>query len=219
MKRKLERFRIIEERQNVIEPSKPAYTTIKGKWRSDHFKNQNPITLELACGRGEYTVGLAALFPDRNYIGIDIKGERIWKGSTWAVERNLSNAAFLRTEISFLEAFFLTSEVDELWLVHPDPRPKKRDIKRRLTSPRYLDMYKKLVKPEGFIRLRTDNTGLYEYTLETLQLRSDIKDLAFTSDMYASELRPECFDITTRYEEEFVAKGEKVKYLRFRFIH
>jgi len=217
VKRKLERFKIIEERQNVVEPSKTLYTKIKGNWRSEHFRNENPITLELACGRGEYTVGLAALFPDRNYIGVDIKGERIWKGSTWALERNLPNAAFLRTEILYLETFFEPNEVDEIWLVHPDPRPKKRDIKRRLTSPRFLDMYKKLVKRGGFIRLRTDNTGLYEYTLETVQARSDVNDLVFTDDMYASPWRAECFDITTRYEEEFVAKGEKVKYIRFRF--
>jgi tRNA (guanine-N7-)-methyltransferase len=217
VKRKLERFKIIEERPNVIEPTKALYTQIKGKWRSDHFKNNNPITLELACGRGEYTIGLAALFPGRNYIGVDIKGERIWKGSTWALERNLPNAAFLRTEILYLETFFEPNEVDELWLVHPDPRPKKRDVKRRLTSPRFLEMYKKLVKRGGFIRLRTDNTGLYEYTLETVQARGDIEDLVFTNDMYASPWRPECFDITTRYEEEFVAQGEKVKYIRFRF--
>lgn len=217
MKRKQERFRIIEERQNVIEPSKPLYHEIKGKWRSLYFHNDGPITLELACGRGEYTVGLARLFPDRNFIGVDIKGERIWKGSTWALEQNLTNAAFLRTHILMIENFFEPGEADEIWLTFPDPRPRKRDIKRRLTSPRFLEMYKKLVRPGGYIRLKTDNTLLYEYTLEEVQGRKDIADLQFTSDLYASDLRPECFDIRTRYEEEFASKGEKIKYLRFRF--
>lgn len=217
MKRKQERFKIIEERLNVIEPSKPLYQTIKGKWHTAYFKNDSPITLELACGRGEYTVGLARLFSNQNFIGVDIKGERIWKGSTWAEEEKLQNVAFLRTQILMIENFFQPGEVDEIWLTFPDPRPRKRDIKRRLTSPRFIAMYKKLLKPGSYIRLKTDNTKLYEYTLEEMQAREDITDLKFTSDLYSSELRPECFDIKTRYEEEFAAKGEKIKYLRFRF--
>ncbi|MBT1700102.1 tRNA (guanosine(46)-N7)-methyltransferase TrmB [Fulvivirgaceae bacterium PWU4] len=217
MKRKQERFKIIEERLNVIEPSKPLYQTIKGKWNEAYFRNESPITLELACGRGEYTVGLARLFSNQNFIGVDIKGERIWKGSSWAEEEKLQNVAFLRTQILLIENFFQPGEVDEIWLTFPDPRPRKRDIKRRLTSPRFIAMYKKLVKPGSYIRLKTDNTKLYEYTLEEMQAREDITDLKFTDDLYSSELRPECFDIKTRYEEEFAAKGEKIKYLRFRF--
>ena len=217
MKRKQERFKIIEERLNVIEPSKPLYQTIKGKWNAAYFRNESPITLELACGRGEYTVGLARLFSNQNFIGVDIKGERIWKGSTWAEEEKLQNVAFLRTQILLIENFFQPGEVDEIWLTFPDPRPRKRDIKRRLTSPRFIAMYKKLVKPGSYIRLKTDNTKLYEYTLEEMQAREDITDLKFTNDLYSSELRPECFDIKTRYEEEFAGKGEKIKYLRFRF--
>lgn len=217
MKRKQERFKIIEERTNVIEPSKSLYQSIKGKWRSAYFKNDNPITLELACGRGEYTVGLAALFADRNYIGVDIKGERIWKGSTLAVEQNLQNVAFLRTQILMIENFIEDHEVDEIWLTFPDPRPKKRDIKRRLTSPRFIDLYKRLTKPGAYIRLKTDNTLLFEYTLEEMQSRQDIDDLRYTFDIYNSDLRPECFDIKTRYEQEFAGKGESIKYLRFRF--
>lgn len=217
MKRKQERFRIIEERQNVIEPSKAIYGTIKGKWRTDHFKNENPLTVELACGRGEYSVGLGKLFPERNYVGVDIKGERIWKGSTWAEEQKLSNVAFLRTQILLIENFFEPGEVDELWMTFPDPRPRKRDIKRRLTSPRFIEMYKKLLKPGGYVRLKTDNTKLYEYTLEEIKGRNDIAELQYTDDVYQSALRPECFDIKTRYEEEFAAKGEKIKYLRFIF--
>jgi tRNA (guanine-N7-)-methyltransferase len=217
MKRKQERFKIIEERENVIEPSKALYQAIKGNWKSTHFRNENPITLELACGRGEYSVGLGQIFPDKNFIGVDIKGERIWKGSTQAVDLKLSNVAFLRTQILLIENFFADGEVDEIWMTFPDPRPRKRDIKRRLTSPRFLDMFRKLVSKDGFIRLKTDNTLLFDYTLEELQNRSDIKDLEFTRDIYQSGLRGECFDIKTRYEQEFAAKGESIKYLRFRF--
>jgi len=217
MKRKQERFKIIEDRENVIEPTKSVYHQIKGHWHSIYFKNEKPITVELACGRGEYAVGLGKLFPDKNFIGIDIKGERIWKGSTMAVEFKLSNVAFLRTQILLIENFFGEHEIDEVWMTFPDPRPRKRDVKRRLTSPRFIDMYKKLLKPEGFVRLKTDNTMLFDYTLEELQKRSDIKDLEFTKDIYQSDLRPECFDIKTKYEQEFSAKGETIKYLRFRF--
>ena len=217
MKRKLERFKIIEERDNVIERSKDIYETIKGNWREKVFHNEHPITLELACGRGEYSVNLAKAFPERNFIGVDIKGERIWKGSTLAVEQNLTNVAFLRTPILLIENFFTSGEVDEIWITFPDPRPRKRDIKRRLTSTRYLDAYKRLVKPGSYIRLKTDNTGLFEYSLETVQERNDVYDLRWTKDLYEDPLRPECFDIKTRYEEQFSALGEKIKYLRFHF--
>jgi tRNA (guanine-N7-)-methyltransferase len=217
MKRKQERFRIIEERDNVIERSKDVYDVMKGKWRSTYFKNDNPITLELACGRGEYSVNLAKQFPDKNFIGVDIKGERIWKGSTEAMEQQLKNVGFLRTPILLIENFFEPGEVDEIWITFPDPRPRKRDIKRRLTSPRYLDIYKKLVKPGSYIRLKTDNTPLFQYSLDEAHARTDISDLQFTDDLYGSNLQPECFDIKTRYEQQFAAKGEKIKYLRFRY--
>lgn len=217
MKRKLERFKEIEALPNVIEPTKEHYHYVRGKWNEDIFKNTNPITVELACGRGEYTVGLARLFPNNNYIGVDIKGERIWKGSSQALEEGLSNVAFLRTMILLIENFFAEREVNEIWITFPDPRPRKRDIKRRLTSPRFMTMYKKLLKPGGYVRLKTDNTELYQYSLEELQNRNDITDLKFTDDVYNSELRPECFDIKTRFELQFASKGEKIKYLRFRF--
>jgi len=217
VKKKQERFRIIEERSNVIEPTKPLYQNVKGHWRKDYFQNDNPITLELACGRGEYTIGLASRFPGRNFIGVDIKGERIWKGSTWAEEQKLTNVAFLRTQILMIENFFEAAEVDEVWLTFPDPRPRKRDIKRRLTSPRFIELYKKLTKPGSYIRLKTDNTSLFQYTLEEMQYRQDIEDFRHTFDVYNSDLREECFDIKTRYEQEFAAKGETIKYLRFRF--
>jgi tRNA (guanine-N7-)-methyltransferase len=218
VKSKLKRFEIIASRENVIEPGKEIFTSIKGNWNSEYFKVDRPITLELACGRGEYTVGMAKLFTDRNFIGVDKKGDRLWKGSTWAVEDQLANVGFLRTEILFIESFFVAGEVDEIWLTFPDPRPRIRDIKRRLSSSRYIDMYKKLLKPGGFFRFKTDNTDLFNFTLQELGYRNDLMDFEHTHDLYESLLRPECYDIKTKYEEMFAAKGEKIKYLRFRFI-
>jgi len=219
VKSKLKRFEIISGRENVVELGKEIFLKIKGKWNSDYFKRERPITLELACGRGEYTVGMAKLFPERNFIGVDKKGDRLWKGSTWAVEDQLSHVAFLRTEILFIESFIAEGEIDEIWLTFPDPRPRLRDKKRRLSSIRYIDMYKKLLKPGGYFRFKTDNTDLFDFTLEELGYRNDLEDYQFTHDLYNSELRPECFDIKTRYEEMFAAKGENIKYLRFRFSH
>lgn len=219
MKRKLERFKIISELPNVVEPGKEIYSQIKGNWRKDYFKNNNPITVELACGRGEYTIGLAKRFPERNFIGVDIKGDRIWKGSTIAHNEGLSNVAFLRTVILVIENFFEENEVDEIWLTFPDPRPRKRDIKRRLSGYRYINIYKKLLKADGFFRFKTDNTALFDFTSEELNQRPDIKDFKFTHDLYSSELREECFDIKTKYEEMFESQGETIKYLRFRFVY
>ena len=217
MKNKLFRFAVIAGRDNVIEPGKELFNGIKGHWNEVYFGNQNPITVELACGRGEYSVALAKLFPARNYVGVDIKGDRIWKGSSLAVEQQLSNIGFLRTNILNVDFFFSEGEVEEIWLTFPDPRPKKRDVKRRLTSPRFVELYKQILRKDGYLRLKTDNTELFQYSLEELKLRDDIRDLEFTEDVYQSPLRGECFDIKTRYEEMFASKGEKIKYLRFRF--
>lgn len=219
MKSKLKRFEIIAGRDNVIEPGKELFNTIKGKWSKEYFNNDRPITIELACGRGEYSVNLARQFPDRNYIGIDKKGDRLWKGSTWAVEDGLKNVALLRTDILFIESFFEAGEVDEVWLTFPDPLPRKRDAKRRLSSARYLDMYKKILQPNGYFRFKTDNTDLFNFTLEELSYRNDIQDFEYTHDLYQSALRPECYDIKTKYEEMFSAQGELIKYLRFKFSH
>lgn len=218
MKGKLERFRVVAERDNVLQTGKELYFQIKGNWNKSYFKNNNPIIVELACGRGEYSVNLAGLFPEKNFIGVDVKGDRLWKGSTWAIERGLNNVAFLRADILGLATFFAPGEIDEIWITFPDPRPRKRDIKRRLTSGRYLDIYKSLIKPGGSIRFKTDNTRLFDYTLEVLRERTDIQNLKFTHDLYSSELRSECFDIKTRYEEMFTAEGELIKYLRFNFL-
>ncbi len=217
MKNKLYRFSVIAERANVVEPGKELFNRIRGHWNDAYFTQVQPMTVELACGRGEYSVALAARFPERNHVGVDVKGDRIWKGSTLAVEQGLANIGFLRANILNIESFFAPHEVDEIWLTFPDPRPRKRDIKRRLTSPRFLDMYKRILRPGGYFRLKTDNTGLFDYTREVLSERKDIANLAVTDDVYASSLRDECFDIRTRFEEMFAAKGEKIKYLRFQF--
>lgn len=219
MKNKLERFRIVAERDNVLQAGKELYFQVKSRWNESYFKNDNPITVELACGRGEYSVGLAERFPNQNFVGVDVKGDRLWKGSTWAVERKLNNVGFLRADILGLATFFGEHEISELWITFPDPRPRKRDIKRRLTSSRYLSIYKPLIKRDAWVRFKTDNTPLFEFTLEELASRKDILDLSFTHDLYTSDLRAECFDIKTRYEEMFTAEGEKIKYLKFRFDH
>ncbi|HMJ68354.1 MAG TPA: tRNA (guanosine(46)-N7)-methyltransferase TrmB [Cyclobacteriaceae bacterium] len=219
MKSKLHRFDVIASRDNVLQRGKDMFDRIKGHWNDLYFQNDKPITIELACGRGEYSVGLACRFPERNFIGIDMKGDRLWKGSTLAVEQSLTNVGFLRTQILDIESFFKDGEVDEIWLTFPDPRPRKRDVKRRLTSPRFMDMYKKVLKPGQYFRLKTDNTPLFEYTLAQLGMRNDLEDFRYTDDLYSSDLREECFDIKTRYEEMFTEQGEKIKYLRFRFKH
>ncbi len=217
-RRKLKKFAEVAERKNVVEPSKAIYEAIKGNWHTQIFANNNPITLELACGRGEYTIGLAKLFPERNHIGIDIKGDRIWKGSGIAMEEGLENVAFLRTHLLELNNFFEKGEPNEIWITFPDPRPKDRDEKRRVTHARYLDIYKSVLAAGGWVRLKTDNTGLFEYTLEVLKERKDITDLSYTFDLYHSEFLSECHDIRTRYEQKFSAEGHDIKYLKFKFI-
>ncbi|MCB0495979.1 MAG: tRNA (guanosine(46)-N7)-methyltransferase TrmB [Cyclobacteriaceae bacterium] len=217
MRKKLARFAENAQRSNVLEPGKPLYETIKGNWNKIQFKNDNPITLELACGRGEYTVGLAQHSSASNFIGIDLKGDRIWKGSGQAIELGLEHVAFLRTQIHDLLNFFEPNEVAEIWLTFPDPRPRDRDIRRRLTNPRFMEMYKTVLRPEGWFRFKTDNTGLFEYTLEVLAERDDILDLEFTKDLYTSPLKAEHFGIKTKYEKLFSDAGEKIKYLKLRF--
>ncbi len=217
MRRKLFRFEEIKSRANVFDPTNDGYEKIKGSWHTNYFKNENDIVLELGCGRGEYTIGMARLFGDKNFIGVDIKGDRIWTGSSTAIEEELSHLAFLRTDILLLDEFFEVGEVADIWITFPDPRPKDRDIKKRLTSPRFLDMYKRLIKPTGTIRLKTDNTDLFDYTLEVLAERNDIVDLHHTHDLYNSPLNAQCHGIKTRFEEKFNDKGHDIKYLRFGF--
>lgn len=219
MRSKLERFEEIKTRVNVFDPVNEGYEKIRGNWHTDYFKNDYDIVLELGCGRGEYTIGMARLIHNKNFIGVDIKGDRIWKGSGLALEEKMSHLAFLRTDIRLLDKFFDVGEVADIWITFPDPRPKDRDEKKRLTSPRFLDLYKQLIKPSGIIRLKTDNTGFFDYTLEVLKERSDIVNLQHTHDLYNSELNEECLGIRTRFEHKFNEKGHDIKYLKFSFQH
>ena len=217
MRKKLARFQDNFECENVVERGKPLFETISGNWNEVFFKNNHPITIELGCGRGEYTVGLAKRFPERNFIGVDIKGARIWKGSQQAKAAGMQNVGFLRTQIQLLQDFFAENEADAIWITFPDPRMKDRDEKLRLTSPRFLEMYQRILKPEGWIFFKTDNTPLFEYTLELLNRDYKVKDLMHTFDLYHSDLWEEHFGIKTRYEQLFTEKGETIKYMKFRF--
>lgn len=210
------KFTAIHERENVIEPSKELFKSIKGNWHS-FFGNNNGIVLELACGRGEYSVGLAEHYPHLNFIGVDVKGERIWKGSGIAMEKKLRNVAFLRAHISHLAHFFSDSEVSEIWIIHPDPRPKTKDIKRRLTHPRFLSLYRHVLKSGGLIRFKTDNRPLFDYTLGVLETEP-IENLTFTTDLYQSSLQAEHHGIVTRYESMFTQEGHTINYLRFNYL-
>jgi tRNA (guanine-N7-)-methyltransferase len=216
-RKKLVRFAQNEANPNVIQAGKPLFETIKGNWHEVQFQNQNPIVVELACGRGEFTVGLGREYPEQNFIGVDIKGSRIWKGSSTATAEGLTNVAFLRTQIQNLEELFAEGEISELWITFPDPFPRDGDEKRRLTSPKFLDMYKPMIKANGLVHFKTDNTGLFDYTLELVKSREDIEVLAYTHDFYQSEMRDDHHGIKTRYEKMFSDKGEKIKYLKFRF--
>lgn len=213
---KTQKFSDNRQSRNVIEPGKDIFSDIRGKW-SEYFKNQNPIVLELACGRGEYTVGFAGKFPGKNFLGIDIKGARIWRGSQQLNKQDLKNAAFLRSKIQDLESFFDEDEVNEIWLIHPDPRPKKSDARRRLTHPRFLEIYKQILKPGSLIHLKTDNQNLFDYTLDVLDQRSDIIQLEFTFDLHNSKYLADHHQIKTYYEERAVEEGLKINYLKFSF--
>ncbi len=217
-RRKLVRFAENEQNPNVIQFGKPIFEEIRGNWNEKQFENQNPIVVELACGRGEFTVGLGRVFTDQNFIGVDIKGSRIWKGSSTATEEGIHNVAFLRTQIQQLEKFFAGGEISELWITFPDPYPREGDEKRRLTSPRFLEMYKAMLKAGGIVHFKTDNTDLFNYSLELVQSREDIEVIGFTSDFYQSEWKDDHFGIKTKYEKMFSDKGEKIKYLKFRFV-
>ena len=198
----------------MIERGKPLYTTIRGKWRELYFKNNNPLVLELACGKGEYTVGLGSTFPDKNYVGVDIKGDRIARGSQQAIQAGLANVAFLRTSIQYLDEFFAEGEADEIWLVHPDPQPRDKDEKKRLTNPWFLGEYARYIRNGGIFHLKTDNPFLYEYSLETMGKAEGYTILAHTDDLYASDLLADHHEITTHYEKLFTGKGFSIRYIR-----
>lgn len=188
---------------------------LKGVWGKKHFGNDRPITLELACGRGEYTLGLARLYPDRNFIGVDIKGARIWRGAKNALEESLQNVAFLRTRIELIAQFFEPGEVSEIWITFPDPFLKKGKSNRRLTSIRFLQAYQKILIPGGLLHLKTDEPVLYEFTMEVLQDEIAAQILYCNEDIYAEPLAYPELDVKTYYEKMHLADGKTIKYIRF----
>ena len=219
-KNKLKRFRQNLEFPNVIQPSRETVTSgafeHKGKWQT-HFKNENPIVLELGCGKGEYSVFLAEKYPDKNFIGIDIKGARFWAGAKAALEKELPNVAFIRTQIELLEYVFETGEVSEIWITFPDPQIKFKRTKHRLTNPAFLKMYKKLLRPQGQMHLKTDSEYLHGYTLGLLE-GMGIAPLYAHHDIYGNHHAPEeATAIQTHYEQLFLETGKAITYLKFQF--
>ncbi|MDO4707733.1 MAG: tRNA (guanosine(46)-N7)-methyltransferase TrmB [Porphyromonadaceae bacterium] len=184
----------------------------KGRWREVFFGNDNPIVLELGCGKGEYTVGLGRKFSDKNFIGIDIKGARMWAGATESHEVGMTNVAFLRTEIELLEHFFAEGEVDEIWITFPDPQMKKTS--KRLTSTGFIARYARLLRPEGVVHLKTDSPFLYTYTRAMIELNT-LKVHADTSDLYSGDLVSDILEIKTYYERQWLSRGLTIKYLAF----
>jgi tRNA (guanine-N7-)-methyltransferase len=212
---KLKRFGLNDVLSNVIQPGKESFTTIKGRWHEVQFNNQNPIVLEVGCGKGEYSTGLAEAFPNKNFVGIDIKGGRIWVGADYAMQNNLHNVAFIRTRIQNLDDFFEPGEVSEIWITFPDPRPKLSDIRRRLTCPRFLKMYQRLIGNHGIVHLKTDDTDLFNYSMDVLQ-QSGQEILEQTTDLYASPFAEQHLGIRTYFEKKFMAMGRKINYAKFR---
>lgn len=186
---------------------------LKGKWREEYFKNDNPIVLELGCGKGEYTVGLGERYAERNFIGIDIKGARLWRGCKTAFENKMRNVAFLRCQIQMLEKLFDQDEVDEIWITFCDPQLKNEN--RRLTCPRFLERYAKVIKPDGILHLKTDSTELYEYTSE--MLKQENHHIIFESnDLYGTDFEDDVKEIQTFYEKMYLKEGKKIKYIKFK---
>lgn len=185
---------------------------MKGKWNEVFFKNNRPIVIELGCGRGEYTVSLAKLFPNKNFIGIDIKGARMWSGATQAEQENLENVAFIRTHIELIESFFAPGEVSEIWLTFPDPQMKK--VNKRMTSMRFMELYSRILKENGEIHLKTDSNFMFTYTCEMVKA-NHFPVLVQTNDLYDSNLADEILSIRTFYEQQWLDRGIPIKYIRF----
>ena len=190
----------------------PPYEPMAGQWREKFFHNNNPIVVELGCGRGEYTVGLAERYPDKNFIGVDIKGARMWAGAKQAIEKGLNNVAFLRTQIEFITEFFSAGEIDEIWITFCDPQMKKAT--KRLTSTYFMQRYHKIMKPNGLIHLKTDSPFLYTYTTEMLKL-NPYPVLANTDDLYAGNLYPDARALQTHYERQWLDRGLSIKYIEW----
>lgn len=185
---------------------------MKGNW-AEFFGNNKPIILELGCGKGEYIVALSAQYPEKNFIGIDIKGARMWRGAKTTFENNVKNAAFIRTRIDQIEGLFEENEVEGIWITFPDPQPAKE--RKRLTSPMFLNRYRKFLKPGSIIHLKTDNTDFFNFTLSVIR-DQELELLFHTFDLYNSDLHDDVMLTQTHYEKIFLHKGIPIKYLRFR---
>jgi tRNA (guanine-N7-)-methyltransferase len=218
-KGKLSRFRELERLDRVFQPPFEEVFgrdfRLKGKWKQEVFGNDRPLVLELGCGKGEYTVGLARRDPGRNYMGLDIKGARIWKGARQANDENLPNVAFLRTRIELITAFFARDEVDEIWITFPDPQEKRRRQKKRLTGALFLNRYRRFLRANGLVHLKTDNRVLYNFTLELIRFNG-LPVERHTEDLYSTGWQDEAVAIQTFYESRFLTEGSKICYIRFR---
>jgi tRNA (guanine-N7-)-methyltransferase len=219
-KNKLKRFRENETFPNVIQPSREEFIennfSLKGKWNQEYFKNDNPIILELGCGKGEYTVALAKRNPNINYIGVDIKGSRFWRGAKTAVEDNMNNVAFLRTQIELIESAFDTNEVSEIWITFPDPQIKYKRTKHRLTNAEFLARYKNILKEDGIMNLKTDSEFMHGYTLGLLH-GAGHEVLYANHHIYKNEGAPEeVTSIQTFYESQYLEQNKPITYIKFR---
>ena len=219
-KNKLKRFRENETFGNVLQPTREEAVAgdfeLKGKWNSEFFKNDNPIVLELGCGKGEYSVGLAARYPENNFIGIDIKGARFWRGAKTAVEQGLHNVGFLRTQIELLEHFFEEGEVAEIWITFPDPQIKYKRTKHRLTNSEFLQRYKKILGPNGVVNLKTDSEFMHGYTLGLLH--GEGHEVIYANhNVYRNEGSPEVVTaIQTFYEQQYLEQNKAITYIKFK---
>lgn len=213
-KRKLQRFAEIGTFDNVLQLDEGKI--YKGKWKKEFFKNDNQLIIELACGKGEYSVNLGKKYPDKNFIGIDYKGNRLWVGAKMAIDNNLSNVAFLRIQIQNILDYFEKGEVDEIWITFPDPQAQSPLERKRLTNPMFLGKYKTVLKPKGTMYLKTDNDGFYEYTLEKIaEGNHKIEDQ--TTDVYKTHPNDEVLSIKTHYERIYLQKGKNINYVKFKF--
>lgn len=204
---------------HVIEPSfREIFRNdhdLKGKWHAGWFENDKPIVIELGCGKGEYTVGMAERFPDKNFIGIDIKGARLWKGAKETHLRGIHNATFLRSRIEFIESFFTPGEVDEIWITFPDPQPKRKREKKRLPGALFLNLYRKILRDNGIVHLKTDNRELFDYTLSVVKANG-LEIITSVTDLHNQIPGDPLLSIRTYYEERFLKQGIPINYLSFR---
>ena len=216
-KNKLTKFAEMATYKNVFEYSFQELQTnafpLKGKWGKEYFINDNPIVLELGCGKGEYTVGLARVYPNKNFIGMDIKGARMWSGASDATMNKLENVAFVRTHIEMINSFFDTNEVSEIWITFPDPQMKK--VNKRLTSCRFMKMYSQILKDNGIIHLKTDSNFLYTYTKAMIE-ENQLEVIFDTDNLYESDLESEVLSIQTFYEKQWLSRGLNIKYIKFK---